>query len=317
MSTILCLDIGGTNTRIGHIAVDGDSPVPSPGTGPVTFPTPQFLGDLRQLIHKHRAGPIRGISAAVAGPIQNHRVVRIAPNVAIFHGRIDVDFAKELEESFGIPAIVVNDMEAALAGEVAEGKLRGCRWAFLDTISSGWGGAMLYNGIEVAAEPGHVWLGSLDEKCGCGRRGCAERRYSGGAIQKRILREVALTADARGDSSYRIPHGMDPCAFADAEYRRQEPWVCLLYHDVACAIGELWGNRLNLCPLIEKIVYQGMFAVRYFALPKILESVRRRMLERSLFPDQHEKITIEQADAPHGALLGAARIFLRERAKKP
>ncbi len=213
-----------------------------------------------------------------------------------------------------MPVFLVNDMEAALAGEVAAGALRGCRWGLMDTISTGWGGAMLYNGVEVAAEPGHLWVGDAPSNlgnCGCGRQNCAEGRYSGGAVRRRVLQEVEDTADARGDSSYRVPDWMDPCAFADAEYWQHAPWARLLYHDVAKAIGEIWGSRLNLCPPVEKIVYTGTFAEHFFALPDILDIVRARMIERSLFQDQHEIVPITCAEAPRGALLGAARIFER------
>lgn len=321
MPLILCLDIGGTNVRAALAEFSG-----RPGELRLArvlppWPTPASLAALRDTlmgdlgsVSEFRSS-VDGVAAAVAGPVREHRVIRIASNVELLRGRENVDFATELEEAFGTSAVVMNDMEAALAGEVAAGTLQECRWALMDTISTGWGGAALYNGIEVAAEPGHILVerakGGFD-KCGCGRFGCVEQTYSGGAVRQRVLNEVNLTADAREDSSYRVPDGMDPCAFADAEFRRHEPWARLLYHYVASGIGEIWGSRLNLCPLIQKIVYQGTFAERLLALAGVMDLVRGRILERSLFPDQHEKIPIQRATAQHGALLGAARVFLRE-----
>lgn len=323
MKHILCFDVGGTKTRVAVVTADGPSSVPELVERTYReIPTPATIEELgvvaKSAVADFHEDPdwIAGYSLAIAASIRDHVVVRESPNVPFLRGKHGYPLTQRLRDVFEavVPVLLVNDMEAALAGEVVAGALRGCRWGFMDTISTGWGGAMLYNGAEVAAEPGHLWVGGSSihlSKCGCGRQNCAEGRYSGGAVRRRVLEEVEAMADARYDSSYRVPDGTDPCAFADEEYRQHEPWARLLYHGVAEAIGEIWGSRLNLCPLVEKIVYTGTFAERFFAIPDVLGLVRARMTERFLFQDQHETVPITRAEAPRGVLLGAARIFER------
>jgi hypothetical protein len=105
---------------------------------------------------------------------------------------------------------------------------------------------------------------------------------------------------------------MDPCAFAD-ELARTDPtsWAHDLYKETAMMIGDIWGSRLNLCPLVEKIVYMGTFAQRFFGFEEFKTLVHLTIIERSMFRDFHRKIQIIPSTASHGALLGAARIFHR------
>lgn len=317
---ILAYDVGGTVTRIAGIWVTAASKEVTTRLIDATyqeFRTPASLEELRDLSEGAvtmlgGSTELHGVAMAISASVKDHAVVRESPNVPFLRGGKNVPLAANLRDLFGHShAILANDMEAALAGEVLSGALRGARWAMMDTISTGWGGAMLYNGVEVTAEPGHIYvprdvdrIQSDSLTCGCGRVDCAEARYSGGAIRRTIIAYCK-------EQGISIPDGMDACAFADVEYREGTVWARRLYDSAAMAIGDIWGSRLNLCPPIEKIVYMGTFAERFFALPATLERTRLQMLDRSLFRDDHAKIQIEPSTASHGALLGAARIFHR------
>lgn len=319
MRSLLCFDIGGSQSRRGIIDVRGPEDFQlRDGTYRDGLPAPARADNLAELARDALRDVERcdGIACAIAASVRDHRYIRESPNVPFVQGRRDVDLGGWFYQQLGYAAWVSNDMEAALAGEVLKGALQGCRWAFMDTISTGWGGAMLYGGVEVAAEPGHIvapnpTLPQVETlKCSCGREQCAEARYSGGGVRRRV-REMAR------ELAFSIPADVDPCAFADQEAAAGKNWAVALYSDVARGIGEIWGSRLNLCPPVEKIVYMGTFAQRTMALPFFAAIVRRVMLERSLFRDQHEGISIVSASAPHGPLYGAAKIFLRESGDVP
>ena len=151
------------------------------------------------------AGPVDGIGIAFAGPVADHRLDPQSSNVRSLHNRkMPFDLAAEAKSMFGIPTVISNDLEAALAGEVEAGAMRGVEWGMLENVGTGWGGARLLNGVAVAAEPGHAWLRGFGEPCGCGKRDCVEATLSGGAIRARIVKECASHAVS-------IPKDMHPC----------------------------------------------------------------------------------------------------------
>lgn len=106
---------------------------------------PAFLEWLRSL-----AAGTGGVAVGIAGRIQDHRIVQNSPNIP-FVGQTAVDLGTAVKEEMNLSCVVVNDMEAALAGELVTGALKGCRWAFMDTVSTGWGGALLLDGQIIAA----------------------------------------------------------------------------------------------------------------------------------------------------------------------
>ncbi|MFH1670368.1 MAG: ROK family protein [Patescibacteria group bacterium] len=238
-------------------------------------------------------GKCDGISGCVASPVDDHRFVQNACNTKLLRDHKGFDLRKEIEEMFKIPAVVPNDLEAGLAGETTVGVLKGKKWATLQNIGTGWGASYLFNGFAVAAESGHIWLPGSDGEveCGCERKDCAEARYSGGAIEKRVIEEcMARHID--------IPQGMKPCAFADQEVLKGEGWALELYTSVAEAIGNIWGSNLNICPEFTDIVYQGSFIERAMQIEFFRQQVRESMLARSMNPRRHENIIIQERGAP-------------------
>lgn len=317
-ASLLCFDVGGTRLRGALLHADGvreDDQPPRVHCAAATYrerPTPQTWEDLDaclQSLLKEWPTPYDGVAFAVAGSIRDRRVVRETPNVPFLRSEKDTDLAAWLERVFGAPTVVVNDMEAALAGEVAQGSLRGCQWAFMDTISTGWGGAMLYRGEPVAAEPGHIVVSSSTQRCLCGRTDCAEVKYSGGAVRQRVRERTEREGIA-------LPRDTDPCAFATTEAEKEAPWARELYTEVARGIGDIWGSRLNLCPPVRQIVYTGAFVSHTMQLPFFRETVLRALRARSLFRDDHARVTVTAARVSHGALVGAAHLFFRSPPQK-
>ncbi len=105
-----------------------------------------------------------------------------------------------LEEQFGLPVWVENDVNAAALGEawLGSGKNRGD--IAMITLGTGIGGAIIkdgnvYRGINGAAgEFGHIRLYRYGLACTCGLSGCYEQYASTGALVRKI--KSALEQDA-------------------------------------------------------------------------------------------------------------------------
>jgi predicted NBD/HSP70 family sugar kinase len=272
----------------------------------------QLMNSTTKFLQHNPKTTLEGVALAVAGPVWIHRILLKAPNISFLRERCPLNLAKELEEKFtqnegGIRVIILNDLEAALAGEVEVGALKGCRWALMENIGTGWGGASLYNGEEVAGEPGHIWLPGAG-KCGCGRKECAEARFSGAAIGAAVVKHYAQAAPALKRA----------CRFVENRARKGDCWAQHFLREVAGGIGNIWGSRLNLCPPIERIVYMGSVIEGFMSLDFFAERLREVMLARSMFPAQHARVELVKAQGPRdnanqllSPLLGAARVLLR------
>ncbi|TSC72084.1 MAG: hypothetical protein G01um101438_712 [Parcubacteria group bacterium Gr01-1014_38] len=299
---ILAADIGGTHARAAVLTSTGGT---LERVGEVRDdPTPQTLEGFLQWL-RPLAQETEGIALAIAGVVLNHQRVRSSPNIPFIKQNV-LDLGAEIHRATGKPCVLFNDMEAALAGELVAGALKGCRWAFMDTVSTGWGGALLLNGEIVAAEPGHTPSGLFEgRRCGLGHaEDCNEAHFSGGQVEERvrlILKQKKIT----------IPKGTHPNALADAAVTHGERWAVELYRYVAEGIGKAWAYRLNLIPKIEKIVYTGGFLVPAMKLSLFRDTVRQTIQTRTSFPELHRDLPIEQARAEHGALRGAAHLYTR------
>lgn len=152
---------------------------------------------------------LAALGIAAPGPIDVERgLILDAPNL---RGWRNVPLAERLSATFGCPAVLENDANAAALGEYRFGAGRGSRHMIYLTISTGIGGGLildgkLYRGASGAAgELGHVIVDDSGPICGCGRHGCLEAFASGTAIAARGAeaiaagRSPAITRHAGGD----------------------------------------------------------------------------------------------------------------------
>lgn len=107
--------------------------------------------------------------------------------------------ADRLRRRSGLPAVVVNDTQAAA---IAESARAGAGTAVLLTVGTGIGGAIVRDGKLVLGEGaagdfGHLVMAVDGPECVCGGRGCLEQLVSG-----RVLDEVARDLAASGASGW-------------------------------------------------------------------------------------------------------------------
>ncbi|HEY4268818.1 MAG TPA: ROK family transcriptional regulator [Galbitalea sp.] len=142
--------------------------------------------------------PLLGIGVGSPGVVDSDGVVLTAPNL----GWSDEPLQGALSERFDVPAVVVNDANAAVLAEHSFGDADGDM--MLIRIGHGvgagllLGGSPLYGSRGAAGEIGHVVVGTDGgEECSCGKRGCLETWLAAPRLDARLA--AASTESERHD----------------------------------------------------------------------------------------------------------------------
>ncbi len=145
-------------------------------------------------------GTVQSIGIGCPGPLDLSKGVIVdAPNL----GWRDVAIQDKLEDEFGCPTVLMNDVDAGVFGEWRFGAGADHRCVVGVFPGTGIGGGCVYDGQILRGEKsscleiGHIQVMPEGPRCGCGRRGCLE------AVASRL----AISA-AAAQSAYRghAPH---------------------------------------------------------------------------------------------------------------
>jgi len=202
LTRLLGIDVGGTKCH--GVCIDPSGTL----IAEKVLPTPsadELVALLARLVDELGGGTSIGIG--VPGLIGRDGVIHSSPNLP---GARRLAVAEPLRRELGVDVAVENDATCALVAEVRLGELRGMRDAWLVTLGTGIGGALLADG-EVrrgsqgfAGEVGHMRMVPNGLECPCGRRGCWERYASGAALGEtsgsRTIHEMIAAARA-GDAA--------------------------------------------------------------------------------------------------------------------
>ena len=204
---ILCIDIGGTATKMALLERDGA--IRSRHEVPTAFDdyeTPVLdtvLAGVKDFLQESGAEP-EGIAVSAAGQIDTRlgKVIGTCGNIKNYEG---AELKQALEHAFHVPCRVLNDANAAALGECYLGAGKGKRCVVMITLGTGVGGGIVLDGHVfggakgIAGEIGHFTLRAEGEECTCGKRGCYERYASTSAL---VRRARSLTGE--GDINGRI-----------------------------------------------------------------------------------------------------------------
>jgi predicted NBD/HSP70 family sugar kinase len=289
------VDMGGTWLRAGIVETDGRI------SRFVKHPTPANWDGLVSILSPYDSEDVEGLGVAISGPIADHATVINGPNIPWLEGR---NVRQDLQAALRKRVVVSNDMEAATEGEFANGVLKRFTWAVFDTISTGWGGNLILNGLRVDSEPGHtnVTFDSL-YRCGSGHVGCREALYSGSGMEQRIA-EHLLGGEVTRPSSSQL---------WDAFHRAvhcETGWALALLHDWAEGVGRAWANVLNLIRPLQAIVYMGTTAEALLPSPRIQQRLRETMQRICMYPEHRRPdFPILAAEVEHRAIYGAVIVY--------
>jgi glucokinase len=303
--SVIGVDIGGTNTRVGLITSDGDIlarhdlPTRPDRGGRAAV---QQLSELIESLLSGCSATLDGIGVAVTGPVD--RETGIVNNPYTLRGWGPTNLAAALRKHFGVAVEIENDANAAALGEWWRGAGRASRRLAVVTIGTGIGVGLLVD-RDVQRKPdgshgegGHHLLDPQGPPCYCGARGCWEVLAAGPALAR-----TALETDPPSllDGIAREDHD----AIADAVITAAlagNPSAIQIVDRIAHWVGL---GLVNLVAFFtpDTVVIGGGVGARCFSLmaPTIASVLERH---RSLIPTDVNVRVAETGD--DAGLLGAA-----------
>ncbi|WP_339908704.1 ROK family protein [Symmachiella dynata] len=225
---------------------------------------------------------IAGIGFGCPGPLDLERgIAHSAPNLSWEN----VPLKDHLEDEFGCPAVILNDVDAGVYGEYRFGVAAKSRVVVGVFPGTGIGGGCVYEGSIMRGatgscmEIGHVQVAPEGPLCGCGQRGCLE------AVASRlVIASRAAAAAYRGQAPHLLENsGTDLTkirskALADS-IAAGDTAVENIVRDAARQIGRAVAGVVHL--LGPDLVVLGGGLVE--AMPKLFvtevnESAKKRVL---------------------------------------
>jgi glucokinase len=202
------VDIGGTNTAIGVVDIDGNVLVKgnilTPAHGDINLYIEELSGAIRDLINsvKKLNKNIEILGIGIGAPNANYYTGTIeqAPNLS-FKGVVHM--VALLREQFPeLKALTItNDANAAAIGEMIYGGAKGMKNFVVYTLGTGVGSGIVVNGDLVyghdgfAGECGHTILIPDGRLCGCGGHGHLEAYCSASGMKRTAFELISQSND--------------------------------------------------------------------------------------------------------------------------
>jgi len=251
---------------------------------------------------------VSGLGVGCPGPLDlKKRKIRTAPNL----GWEDVPVANSIEDEFGFPVTIANDVDAGVFGEYSFGAGKGARCVVGIFPGTGIGGGCVYEGKLFRGancscmEIGHIPLMSDGPLDGAGNAGTLEGPAS----------RLAIASDAAG-ACFRgqAPHLLDAAGTDVANIRSGALAASVEHGDTAVkeiilqACGHLASSVVTIVHLLapDVIVFGGglIEAMPDVMLPTIEKQARKRVL-----PALREVFAIREAKLGDNAgVMGAAAL---------
>lgn len=252
---------------------------------------------------------IHAIAAGAPGVInQETGVVLFSPNLPWRNYNI----RKPIEDEFGCPFYIGNDVNVGVLGEYKFGAAKGYKNVVGLFVGTGMGGGLILNGELYtgnkfkAAEYGHMILDPEGPLCNCGQRGCLEAFSSKQGMSSYIRQQVS-----RGRKSSMAEHVVDGVfkskalknALAEGDDVAREA-VNRACHYLAIASGNLVNT---FSP--DVIVYGGgvIEAVGDIFIEKILGEV-----DRYCMPSIRETVDFKKAALGDDSILYGALSMIKK-----
>lgn len=197
------VDVGGTKINAGWISAEGE--VLHSHTIPTAAGEVRVMDRILEAIWAVHAlkdevlpegAGFAGIGVGTAGQVDAETgSIRFASD--LLPGYTGTKVKQELEETFGVPVYVDNDVNVLALTELKLGAGRGAKHLICLALGTGVGGAIVVDGRIVhgawggAAELGHLSVDFNGLPCVCGGVGCLEQYASGTGIAKRMNMKLA------------------------------------------------------------------------------------------------------------------------------
>jgi len=252
---------------------------------------------------------LHAIAAGAPGVInQDTGVVLFSPNLPWKNYNI----RKPIEEKFGVPFYIGNDVNVGVLGEYKYGAAKGYKNVVGLFVGTGMGGGLildgkLFTGNEFkAAEYGHMILDPEGPLCNCGQRGCLEAFSSKQGMSAYIRQQVSrgresMMADAVQGGVFKSKILKKSLAEGDPVATEAVDRAC---HYLAIATGNLINT---FSP--DVVIYGGgvIEAVGDIFLEKIVSEV-----DRYCMPSIRPTVDLKIADLGDDSILYGALSMIKK-----
>ena len=304
---VIAVDLGGTKLAAG--VVDRDGTVVRRAVEPTDLAAEEaVLAQLERVIGRLVDGGFDALGVGIPSTI-DQRSGRAVTSVNI--PLAGVDLRDRLQDSFGVPAYLENDGNAAAVAEHRLGAGRGARNVVMLTLGTGVGGGLilddrLYRGsVGAAGELGHITLDLNGPPCQgvCPGRGHLEAMASGQAADR--LADRAAAERPHGDLGRAAAAGRDVNPRLLVELAAAGPGDArdVLEH-VGFHLGVGISDLLNVFNPEVVVVGGGLGE----AGELLLAPARKVVAERTLLPSRDVVRILEAELGPDAGLVGAALV---------
>ena len=284
MKKYISIDIGGTAIKYGIVSEDAEVLLKKEMKTEAQKGGPAILEKVIGIVEELKGEADAGVCISTAGmvDIEKGEIFYSAPLIPNYIGTA---FKKTVEERFGIPCEVENDVNCAGLAEYKAGAAAGSKAAVMLTIGTGIGGCILLNG--------EVFHGFSNSACEVGYMHMDDSDFQTLGAASILTKKVAAWKGepAENWSGYRI--------FEEA---KKGDKLCLLAIDEMVDI--LGEGIANICYVInpEVVVLGGGIMAQEQFLKERVECAVKRYLVSSI--EEHTKIVFAKHQNDAG-MLGA------------
>ena len=252
---------------------------------------------------------LHAISAGAPGVInQSTGVVLFSPNLPWRNYNI----RKPIEQEFGCPFYIGNDVNVGVLGEYKYGAAKGYKNIVGFFVGTGMGGGLILNGelytghLFKAAEYGHLIMEPEGPLCNCGQRGCLEAFSSKQGMTSYIRQQISrgrktCMEEAVADGVFKSKALKNALSAGDEVAREAVYRAC---HYLAIASGNLVNT---FSP--DVVVYGGgvIEAVGDYFMERILSEV-----DQFCMPSIRETVEFKKAALGDDSILYGALSMIKK-----
>lgn len=286
--SVIGIDIGGTNFRIG--AVDQNGAV----TGFLKKPSAvltagdavgNLVREIGEFLEQNRLDGVAAVAVGFPSIVsKDKRMLYNTPNLKGFDG---IDLKGALEERLHLPVFIDRDVNFLLQSDIRTLGLDPTATILGFYVGTGFGNAVYIDGRfhggknGVAGELGHIPLYGVTERCTCGNVGCSETRCSGRHLTELVKAQFPDTDIA----DVFVQHGTDPRIIGFVE-------------DLAIPIA----TEINILDPDYAVIAGGVVFMKGFPKETLEAAVRERV--RRPFPAENLRILYSEHTQQSGVVGG-------------
>ena len=255
---------------------------------------------------------VNAIASCAPGVIDQEKgVVLFTPNLPWRN----YDIKSSMEDKFGVPFYVGNDVNLGVLGEYKFGAAQGYKNVVGFFVGTGMGGGLILNGelytghLFKAAEYGHMILDPEGPLCKCGQRGCLEAFSSKQGMSAYIRQQVGR--GRKSEMADAVAEGVFRSKFLKKAIKNRDEVTMEAVNRACHYLAVATGNMINtISP--DLVIYGGgvIEAVGDVFLKKILKEV-----DKYCMPEIRSTVELKNASLGDDSVIYGCLALIEENNK--